>query len=199
MPKIVDHDVRREEIAEALWRVVRRDGIRAASVRTVAAEAGWSAGAVRYYFPDQDGLLSFAMDLVTRRVTERISALDPKGNPTTVALRYLEEALPLDAERRAEFDVWMSFMAQAQAESGAGALREHVDKVHDGLRHLCESLLQALSTAGALRESLDLRREVERLHAFVDGLALHAVIQPGRTTPARVRQLVRHHIETLLA
>src|SRR3954454_5444454 len=124
MPKIVDHAARREEIAEALWRVVRRDGIRSASVRTIAAEAGWSAGAVRYYFPDQEGLLSFAMDLVSRRVTERVSAIEPKGNATTIALRYLEEAMPLDAERRAEFDVWMAFMAQARAESGACGLHE---------------------------------------------------------------------------
>src|SRR5215470_16748372 len=172
MPKIVDHDARREEIAEALWRVVRRSGIRAASVRTVAAEAGWSAGAVRYYFPDQDGLLSFAMDLVTRRVTQRIDAVDPKGSPTAIALRYLEQALPLDADRRAEFDVWLAFIAQAQSESGAGRLREHVDKVHDGLRHLCESLLRSLSAAGALREDLDLRTEAESLHALIDGLAL---------------------------
>jgi hypothetical protein len=50
-----------------------------------------------------------------------------------------------------------------------------------------------------LRDGLDLRREVERLHAVIDGLALHATIQPSRTTPARVRQLVRHHIATLLA
>ena len=199
MPKIVDHETRREEIAEALWRVVRRDGIRAASVRTIAAEAGWSAGAVRYYFPDQDGLLSFAMDLVTRRVTERIDALDPKGSALSIVLRYLEEALPLDAERRAEFDVWLAFMAQAQAESGTGTLHEHVDKVHNGLRQLCESLLQALAQSGALQEGLDLRREVERLHAVIDGLSLHATIQPDRTTPARVRQLLRHHIESLLA
>lgn len=199
MPKIVDHEARREEIAEALWRVVRRDGIRAASVRTVAAEAGWSAGAVRYYFPDQDGLLSFAMDLVTRRVTQRIEAVEPKGSATTIALRYLEQALPLDAERRAEFDVWLAFIAQAQSESGAGGLREHVDKVHEGLRHLCESLLQSLSAAGSLRDGLELRQEAERLHAVIDGLALHAAIQPEHTTPARVRQLVRHHIETLLA
>jgi len=198
MPKIVDHETRREEIAEALWRVVRRDGIRAASVRTVAAEAGWSPGAVRYYFPDQDGLLSFAMDLVTRRVTQRIEALDAKGSPTTVVLRYLEEALPLDAERRAEFDVWIAFMAQAQAESGAGTLHEHVDTVHNGLRQLCESLLQALAQAGDLKEGLDLRREVERLHAVIDGLSLHATIQPDRTTPTRVRQLLRLHIESLL-
>jgi AcrR family transcriptional regulator len=199
MPKIVDHAARREELAEALWRVVRRDGIRAASVRTIAAEAGWSAGALRYYFPDQDGLLSFAMDLVSRRVTERIAAIDAKGSAPTIVLRYLEEVLPLDAERRAEFDIWLAFMAQAQAESDGGALHEHVDTVHDGLRGLCESLVRSLADSGALKEGLDVRREVERLHALLDGLAMHAAIQPERTTPTRIRQLMRHHVETLLA
>ncbi|MFF0339766.1 TetR/AcrR family transcriptional regulator [Kribbella sp. NPDC004875] len=199
MPKIVDHAARREEIAEALWRVVRRDGIRAASVRTIAAEAGWSAGAVRYYFPDQEGLLSFAMDLVSRRVSDRVGAIEPKGSATTIALRYLEEALPLDAERRAEFDVWLAFMAQARAETGAGTLQEHVDTVHNGLRRLCESLLHSLAEAGALRDGLDLRRETEHLHALIDGLALHAAIQPDRSTAPRIRQLLRHHLETLTA
>jgi AcrR family transcriptional regulator len=198
MPKIVDHAARREEIAEALWRVVRRDGIRAASVRTIAAEAGWSAGAVRYYFPDQDGLLSFAMDLVSRRVTERVSALRPKGDAVSGVLRYLEEVIPLDADRRAEFDIWLSFMAQAQAESGADGLRDHVDKVHDGLRELCETLLQALAKEGLLQGGLDLRREAERLHALIDGLALHAAIQPERTSQTRVRQVLRHHLDTLM-
>lgn len=199
MPKIVDHATRREEIAEALWRVVRRDGIRAASVRTIAAEAGWSAGAVRYYFPDQDGLLSFAMDLVSRRVTERIGAIEAKGSVPAIVLRYLDEVLPLDAERRAEFDIWLAFMAQAQAESGAGTLHEHVDNVHNQLRGLCESLVRALSDAGLLKAGLEVRREVERLHALLDGLALHAAIQPQRTTPTRVRQLMRHHVESLLS
>jgi len=92
-----------------------------------------------------------------------------------------------------------STMVQVQAESGAGTLHEHVDKVHDGLRGLCDSLLRSLSEAGALKEGLDLRREVERLHALLDGLALHAAIQPDHTTPARVRQLLRHHIESLLS
>ncbi|MFI5690869.1 TetR/AcrR family transcriptional regulator [Kribbella sp. NPDC051586] len=199
MPKIVDHTARREEIAEALWRVVRRDGIRAASVRTIAAEAGWSAGAVRYYFPDQDGLLSFAMDLVSRRVTDRVGAIEPKGNAQTIVLRYLDEVLPIDAERRAEFDVWLAFMAQARAESGAGALQELLDKVHNELRQLCETLLRSLADAGVLKDGLDLRREVEILHALLDGLALHAAIQPERTTPARLRQLMRHQIESLMA
>ncbi|MEU8221639.1 TetR family transcriptional regulator C-terminal domain-containing protein [Kribbella sp. NPDC048915] len=199
MPKIVDHATRREEIAEALWRVVRRDGIRAASVRTVAAEAGWSAGAVRYYFPDQEGLLSFAMDLVSRRVTDRIAAIEATGSLPAIVLRYLDEVLPLDAERRAEFDIWLAFLAQAQAESGAGALHDHVDSVHGQLRDLCASLVKGLADAGLLKPGLDQAREVELLHAVLDGLALHAAIQPERTTPDRVRELMRRHLDSVIA
>ncbi|WP_405062525.1 TetR family transcriptional regulator C-terminal domain-containing protein [Kribbella sp. NBC_01505] len=203
MPKIVDHDARREEIAQALWRVVRRGGIRAASVRTIAAEAGWSAGAVRYYFPDQEGLLKFAMELVSRRVGERLTALTAsggtKGSATVVALRYLEEVLPLDEERMVELDVWLAFTAQALAESGAGALQDNIESVNDGLHDLCAELVNALSAAGSLREGLDLRLEAERLHALVDGLAMHAAVQRRRTTPARVRRLLRLHIDSLLA
>jgi AcrR family transcriptional regulator len=199
MPKIVDHETRREEIAEALWRVVRRDGIRAASVRTIAAEAGWSAGAVRYYFPDQAGLLSFAMDLVSHRVRQRVEAIESEGSALSIVMRYLEQVLPLDAERRAEFDVWLAFLAQAQAESGADTLHRHVDKVHDELRELCGTLLGALAAAGGLKEGLDLALEVERLHALIDGLSLHGAIQPGHSTPTRIQQLIRHHIESLLA
>lgn len=197
MPKIVDHDTRREEIAQALWRVVRRDGIRAASVRTVATEAGWSAGAVRYYFPDQAGLIKFAMDLVARRVRDRITAIQPSGTPTEIALRYLEEVIPLDTERQAEFDIWLSFTAQAQAETGASELRELLTPVNQGLRGLCESLLHNLSGTGALRPELKLDLETERLHALIDGLSLHAAVQPTASTPDRVREILRAHLQEL--
>ena len=195
----MDHDARREEIARALWRIVRRDGIPAVSVRTVAAEAGSSAGAVRYYFPDQAGLLSFAMELVARRVAERVEALEPTGRPSTWAVRYLEEVIPLDAERLAEFEVWLAFVAQAGAEKEAAGLREHLAPFHEALHGLCRSVLVGLAEAGALREDLELDDEAERLHALIDGLSLHAATQPQRATAARVKGLLRRHLEELMA
>ena len=39
MPRTIDHDARRAELAEAVWRVILHRGIGAVSVRTVAAEA----------------------------------------------------------------------------------------------------------------------------------------------------------------
>jgi AcrR family transcriptional regulator len=67
MPKLVDPDQRRSELALAVWTVIRRDGLQRASVRNVAREAGLSMGSLRHYFGSQSELLCFAMQLVGDR------------------------------------------------------------------------------------------------------------------------------------
>nr|WP_285783096.1 TetR family transcriptional regulator C-terminal domain-containing protein [Microbispora sp. NBRC 16548] len=95
--------MRREEIAEALWRVVRRDGVGAATVRSIAAEAGWSPGALRHYFSTRAELLAFAMEHVITRVRARIETTDFRG-PVRVAVRALAEEGELAGHRDAEFE-----------------------------------------------------------------------------------------------
>ena len=190
MPKLVDHDARRAEIADAVWRVVRREGIEGASVRRVAAEAGCSTGSLRHYFATQSELVAFAMELVVQRVTERVAALRPPGPPLRRAIAYLEETIPLDDERRAEMQVWLAFTARALVDPALAELR---DRAHADLRGLCAGVVRAL---GVTR---DVPAEAERLHALVDGLAMHAVVDPRTTTPRRVRALLRRHLEALAA
>jgi DNA-binding transcriptional regulator YbjK len=75
MPKLVDPDQRRSELAQAVWTVIRRDGLQRASVRNVAREAGLSMGSLRHYFASQSELLCFAMQLVGDRARARVAAL----------------------------------------------------------------------------------------------------------------------------
>lgn len=187
MPKLVDHPLRREQLAAALWRLVLREGIEAASIRRVAAEAGWSTGSLRHYFADQSELLSFAMDLVVRRVTERMSRLGPEPDPRRRAQRMLEEVLPLDAARHTETRVWLAFTARSLVSPDLRSLR---DDAHAGLRALCRHAVELLGVADPARES-------ERLHALIDGLALHAVLTPDVTTPARQVELLAAHLDAL--
>src|SRR3712207_2589332 len=108
VPRTVDADQRRRELAEAVWRVIRRDGVSGASVRTVAREAGTSMGALRHWFATQDELLHFAMTLVIERARARAEGLAATGGPLVPRLlRVLEETLPLDDERRAEAEGWL--------------------------------------------------------------------------------------------
>ncbi|KAB2350898.1 TetR/AcrR family transcriptional regulator [Actinomadura rudentiformis] len=192
MPRVVDPVERRRELAEAVWRVIRRDGLEQASVRNVAREAGLSMGSLRHYFDSQSNLLAFALNMVIERIEQRISALDLQADPRLRAERVLAELLPMDAERQAENEVWLAFTARAQADPELRALR---DRGYDVLHAGCRRLVQDLLGAGASTDDVDL--QAERLHALVDGLAVHAATRPDRNGPERMAALVSRHLDDL--
>jgi AcrR family transcriptional regulator len=190
MPKVVDPAERRREVAAAVWRVVRRDGLDRASVRNVAAEAGLSMGSLRHYFGTQSELLIFTLRLIIERVEERIAAIGPEGGPRDRAGRVLGELLPLDGERAAENQVWLAFNARALVDPELSAL---CAEAYDVLRSGCRELVRALAPG------CDLELETDRLHALVDGLAVHAAMRPDLASPAHMRAVVDHHVDALHA
>lgn len=187
MPKLVDHDARRAELARAVWAVVRREGIEHASVRTVAAEAGYSAGSLRHYFPTQSELLAFALQVVVDRIGSRLDELDRDREPRRAARQVLHELLPLDDERRAENEVWLAFTARALVDP---SLRDIHAEVDEALRRTWTGVADALELA-------DPELEGERLHAVVDGLCVHAALNGDRLPPDRVRAVIDHHLDSL--
>ncbi|KAB1906559.1 TetR family transcriptional regulator C-terminal domain-containing protein [Micromonospora tulbaghiae] len=191
MPKIVDHGARRAELARAMWRVVYRDGVGAATVRSIAAEAGWSPSALRHYFATQTELLVFAMEHVQAEAAERIAADDRTGGPREVAQRILEQLLPLDRQRVREAEVWLLLAARAQTDPAA---RTRMADADDGIRRAAEFAVALLTGQPAADPEA-----VARLHALLDGLALHALLYPERMPPARARELLGAHLDTLVA
>ena len=61
MPKVVDVEQRRAELAAAVARVIARSGIEGATMRQVAAEAGWTTGTLVHYFTNKRELLQFTL------------------------------------------------------------------------------------------------------------------------------------------
>ncbi|MFD3683747.1 TetR/AcrR family transcriptional regulator [Nocardiopsis sp. NPDC058631] len=193
MPKIVDHEQRRRELAEALWRVIAGSGPTAVSIRSVAAEAGWSPGALRHYFQTREELLVFAMNLSEDRVTARITSL-PAAQPADMPLtdrvaQYAEQLLPLDETRRAEYRAWES----------AGILGEYdKDRAQrwNLQRRLYRQLVASLVGA-AVGDPFEPHADpwVEEwsgyLHTHVDGLALELMVTPGMLDADDARHRLR--------
>ena len=138
----IDSHARRRELGEALWRVVVREGIEAASVRKVAAEAGVSAGSLRHVFPSQSELLTFAMQLIVDEVASRVAAVDESGAVRQTVEQRLRTLLVLDPESRAVFDVWLAFATRACVDESLRPLR---DETHARVRALCRESLEALT------------------------------------------------------
>jgi len=201
MPIRVDHAERRSALADAVWRIVRRDGVPAASVRGVAREAGLSMGSVRYFFATQDELLDFAMREVIDRAGKRIeagaaarSAIAAAGRGVDAAMALLEQSLPLDEERLTEARVWAAFTAQTLSHPGMAAIRREAD---EGLRTICHDSLAGLAELGDVHASRDLALETERLWALLDGLTFHLLLDPVRTSADVVRTALRIHLGDL--
>ncbi|NRQ34990.1 TetR family transcriptional regulator [Nonomuraea sp. NN258] len=202
MPKVVDHERRREELVRAVWEVISRDGIEGATVRKVAEAAGVSVGGLRHYFDSQRDLLAFAAHAIGRNVTERVTALlhaDLPGPQRARAL--LEEFLPLDENRRVEVEVWLACLVRSHVDESLAELRT---TAWAGERHICRLAVASchdLPLPDRLDQELadaDLERQAMRLHLVIDGLTLQTATYPENFTAESIRAILDEELRLLL-
>lgn len=197
MPRTVDHERRRAHIAAALNRIAGRDGLRAVTMRAVAAEAGVSLRLVQYYFQTKAQLLDRAVhDLEAdsrRRWQTRLDAL-PHPPPARALLEaFLDEALPDDPASRAFSQAFHSYTDLMLSDPGftgtptAGPDRLETD-IADALRRAHD--------AGQLRPSTGpIETEAATLLLLSHGLGASVLI--GQRTPDAARELWQHHLDRL--
>jgi AcrR family transcriptional regulator len=185
VPKIVDHELRRQELLAATWRVIARTGIVGVTTREIAREAGVSTGVLAHYFADKEELLAAALRLSHQQVYARIRERT-QGLLGLDAIRALMlEALPLDDERLLEAQIEINFLALALGNSALRDLQhEEFERFWDALHYrVCEAQKLGHIPAGA--DPSDVTHE---LVILVEGLSQEAVLYPSRATPQRQRQ-----------
>ena len=189
MPKIVDHDERRQELIDALFRVIEAQGPHAVSTRSVASEAGVSKSNIGHYFESQAAMLSAALDRVVDQTSRQASALLAEDLDQLVVVAM--QAIPDSAARRLESELWLLFVEMAgRDETMARVLHELNARIEGDIL----AAVSALEGLGILRPGLDPTLEAKRLHALIDGLSLRTMTDPTALTMEEVRQIVRSHL-----
>ncbi len=187
MPRVVDHDERREEIAEAAWRVLEREGLPGADLRGIAREAGFTTGVITHYFRDKRELMAFAFGLVVERSTARMAEACGRAG----LLEALAQMLPLDEERRRETRVWLVLVGASLTDPGlARALRQRY-------RQAREAVFPVFRAVVGEPVGEDLEELGDELLAVVDGLTVDALADPERYPPERQLGLLRRSLTRL--
>jgi AcrR family transcriptional regulator len=205
MPKFVDAALRRQEVVEAVFRIVAADGLERASLREVADEAELAVGSVRHYFSSSDELLSHSFGVVVDRIVSRLTAADDRlaeAQPGTPeyhqgVLTLLGELLPLDDERAVDACVWMAFKNAARTKPFLAA---EADRSHRAVAAIVGRLVMDLSSAADADVVVDQQRlvtEAERLLATLDGLTMHALLQPEWMTAQMCGDVLESHLTGL--
>ncbi|MBT2585978.1 TetR/AcrR family transcriptional regulator [Arthrobacter sp. ISL-95] len=201
MPKIVDAEARRHEVVQAVFRIIASDGLERASLREVADEAGLAVGSVRHYFASSDELLVFSFGAVIDRIAGRLEASLASvedASPESVeqhnaVLNLLGQFLPLDEELAVDACVWMAFRHAARIKP---VLAAEAERSHRTVAAIVGRLIMILSP-GEADDQQTLVTVAERLLATMDGLCMHALLQPEWMTAEMCSDVLMAHLRSL--
>jgi AcrR family transcriptional regulator len=162
-------------------------------VRNVAAEAECSVGSLRHFFTTQSELLVFALRLVVDRVRTRVAALPRPATALEEVEAIAVQMLPLDQERRVEMTVYLALFS---AGTGGTELREPCARAHRELRTGCRWMVSRIRSWPEEDESRT-SFEAARLHAVIDGLALHLFYEEADADPRWALEVLSSHLREI--
>ena len=181
MPKIVDHEQRRDEIALIACRVVARHGFEQATIVRIARAAGCTTGMIAHYFDTKQDIIVAALRLILRRIEDRLTQTEGAADLLTL----LSEALPLDPTRYMECAVWMAFWGQVPADKRLKRINAWLHREYLRLFERC--LARSWSQWDkwpAARQIAQLRLQLELLHAWAIDSADTAAAKRRRSATA---------------
>lgn len=172
MPRIVDHEARRQELVLATWSLIREGGLAELTIRNLAAESGWSSGAVRYYLATRDEILDLAAREVNAAFERRARSVPDCDDPLEHLRSVIRAILPLDQASRDLCEVWLAFAGDS---ANRRARQRALDLIHDDLVDYLRGALTAMAADGHTL-TLPVEQAARSLHAQIDGLTLHLLL-----------------------
>lgn len=194
MPRLVDHEQRRIEIVEAAWRIIARGGFAAATMRQIAAEAGFANGGLKHYFAGKDELLAAAFQHTFFRINER--AAHTIGDRIGLeAIRLLcIEMLPLDEERQVESRVSVAFWDRAA--SSTQLMKIHADS-YAIWRNWMEQELEKARNKGQIATDESDQQIIDEFLAVTAGLRAMPILDSSTAEPDSQLRLIDAIVERL--
>lgn len=186
-----DHEARRRDVSEAVWRVLAADGFNGLTLRAVARELGATTGLLTHYFPAKDDLVAHALDLLESR-----SAARPRraaGQGLSAVRAALLDVLPLTAEATAANRIWVSSWDTALADP---ELSDDYGRKYARSRDRLRTSVADAQRLGELPAG-DPGRVAAGALAFVLGLVVQALFDPAAFPPERQTRLLDDYLAAL--
>ncbi|GAA4879645.1 TetR/AcrR family transcriptional regulator [Ferrimonas pelagia] len=189
MPKVVDHDARRQILAATAANVIAQRGLENTTLKDVAAEAGFTPGLVGHYFDSKDQLMRAALSHVDQRSAERFALLRNRS-----LRRALEAILPLDHSRREEWWVRISFWGRTMVQP---KLKNELAQSMVYAQDTLEYIINEQKEQGHLRPDLDATVAAEAMLNLLMGMSLRILFDPKLYTRKKVMQTLDDYVNDL--
>lgn len=182
MPKVVDHDARRREIIGVVWRLVAEEGIQSVTTRRIAEAAGFANGALLYYFPNKDAVLTAAFQHIFDSTNTRADKAEGDRHGLGGLRTLCLEIMPLDEDRLTEARLAITFWQQALNSPEKAGM--HAAFMNRWRVEMSTRLVEAVE-GGEIGPLSSVDAVVDELLAMLMGLQILGVLSPKEATPRR--------------
>lgn len=180
MPKVVDHQARREHIVDAAWALIGREGFEAATMRDIAAEAGFANGAIKPYFASKQKLLEAVFKSAFDRTNERADLACAHLAGRAAIEAFAHEVLPLTRETRKEAAGVVAFWGAATDQPEVKAIHER--SMQSWRKRIAAWFIQGQQD-GEFTPSQDPHQAADALVTFMLGAQVVLTMEPQNALP----------------
>ncbi|MEU6719680.1 TetR/AcrR family transcriptional regulator [Nonomuraea sp. NPDC046802] len=192
VPKRVDPDARREQVADAVIDEIAEHGLRSVTLARIATRTGLAIGSIRHYFGDHvREVMRFTLGVLMQRAAGRATTMS--DDPVTRIADVVTFATPTSEQERKENAAIVEYRVMARTDPEFAA-----DSAATSLAaaEVIRSLLrQALADRVVDEESL--HREALLLFTLIEGFSFSTALLSAPLREADVRAVVTATMERL--
>lgn len=193
MPKIVNHEERREFIARVCAEIIAEDGLEHATIREIAQRTGFSKGVIEHYFDDKRHIIDMALEWIGRRSLQRERRVVGNKKGLEALKARLVFSLPLTKDSRQEWKIRLRFWSIAVVQSDEPA----PGNILMLTREMLAETIEEAKARGELSAQLDTMYATNRLIHFSTGLACNALIDPAYYNRRYIRTVIDRVLDDL--
>ena len=186
MPRIVDHEQRRAELAKAARAIVASEGIEALTIARVATATGYSSGVVNHYFANKRQMLLYTYTSTVEQLQSRLKAQLARSPRNLDAC--LKAFLPMNEEQQHEWLLWFAFWGMAITDQDLAMAQRQALR---GAQDLLLGIFQEMARHGLLPAGADCDFLAHHCIALINGIAVQAVFDLQAWPPRRQLSFVK--------
>ena len=186
-----DREAKSSELIEAARYVIARDGYAGASLRKVAARAGYSTGAVTYYFANKEEMVATVAEAL---FDEFDGWLD--NQPSSLDMRAIFDRM-IRWTTSGRGDAWLVALQLLVRAATDRPLAAVIQKRYARFRRKLTTLIERWQSEGVVRSDIPADLLADQISAMGDGWTMIFPVEPNRFSSGRINALVNAAIAML--
>jgi AcrR family transcriptional regulator len=192
MPKRVDPEVRRAQVADAVIDEIAEHGLRSVTLARIAARTGLAIGSIRHYFGDTvREVMRFTLGVLMQRAVRRDATIS--DDPVTRIADVITFAAPTSDQERRENIAWVEFRVMARTDPEFAA---DIAATSLAGAEVVRSLLRK-ALADRMIDDQVLHREALLLFNLIEGFSFSSALFSAPLHETDVRAVVTATVQRL--